>query len=225
VPPGSPNRICDLGPESCSSFIVALETVVFDLGQERFVTHAQSFSARVLLPSCAASASAILRRSTICTPDRLLRSAFPTRQSLTTELRLSLRSSQGREFESRTIRQDARALDRVLEFAHVARPAACVQRCDTRVAERRFPAPHFLAELRGKMVREQNHVFAAITQWWNLDWKKQRAERKDRRETRLCPRGAQVFVVAATTRTSTGTGARPPMRSTHLSSMTRRSLP
>src|SRR5947208_1873280 len=67
-------------------------------------------------------------------------------------------------FESRTVRQDTRALDRVLEFADVARPAARVQRGDTRVTERRFPAPHFLAELCGKMVREQQHVFAAFTQ-------------------------------------------------------------
>jgi hypothetical protein len=44
------------------------------------------------------------------------------------------------------------------------------------------------------MVREQNHVFAAITQRWNLDWKNSEPKEKIAAKLAFVHGGAQVFV-------------------------------
>ena len=122
----------------------------------------------------------------------------------------------------RTLRHDDRALDAVLQLAHVARPAVRLDGADGigRESARGLAEP--LGHLLQQELREQQAVALPIAQRRHADGHLADAIEQVIAEMRRCrSASSRLRLVAQTMRRSSGIGVRPPMRSTVRSCSTR----
>ena len=92
------------------------------------------------------------------------------------------------------IGKNARALDRVLEFPHIAGPIVSVESGDACIAESHLAATQFFSQLRRETSSQQHHVFVTFAQRRNFNRKDRQPKEKVTAKFSIINCRAQVFV-------------------------------
>src|SRR2546421_10338476 len=67
-------------------------------------------------------------------------------------------------------------------------------RLETRLAQRRFAAPQFFADLSSEMPSQQKHVLAALAEGRNIDREDRKSKEEIAAELAMIDGGPQIFV-------------------------------